>query len=208
MSRDVEYARRWRHFWGGAIGLSLALSVVLVDPATLAGASAAGAVGAAIFALALSSDSEESQAASWARLRTAVAWGAGSVAALSVVGTVSGSLLLWLLLGAALSSPSVRGAVRAARARLTMSVDDDTNQISVEGTTRDILERLTSVELCQAWRSTHRRLQLAPSAAELAAYAGLREMLLEELERRHPQALATWLAQGGDAGEAPGQLAM
>lgn len=208
MNRDMQYAKRWRHFWGGAIALSLALSAVVVEPAALAGAAAAGAAGAAIFTLVLTSEEEESRAALAARLRHAVAWGASSLAALTVVGTLSGSLLLWLLLAASLSSPAVRAAGRSVRARMTMPETEEELQLFVEETTRDILGRLSSVELCQTWRSTHRRLQLTPSAAELAAYAGLREMVLEELELRHPRELARWLADGGDPAEAPSQLAM
>lgn len=208
MNRDVQYAQRWRRVWGGAIALTPAASPLVVDLSVLAGTAAAGAVGAAIFALVLSSDREQSRAATTVRLRRAVTWGSSSLSAAAALGTLSGSLLLWMLVAASLSSPSAREMAGALRARLIGTEVDDTSQISVEGTTREILVGLTSVELCQAWRSTHRRLQQTPTAAELAAYAGLREMLLEELERRHPRELASWLARGGDAGEAPGQLAM
>lgn len=208
MNRDVQYARRWRSFWGGVVALNLAVSPALVDLSVLASAAAVGAMGAGVFALVLSAGREESRAETATRFRRAAGWGVSTPVALTVMGTVFGSLLLWLLLAAILSSPVVRGTARTARERLTTPTGDDTNQISVEEATRELLERLTSVELCQTWRSTHLRLQLTPSAAELAAYAGLREMLLEELERRHPRELASWLAQGGDAGEAPGQVAM
>lgn len=208
MNRDVQYAKRWRSLWGGVVALNLAVSPALVDLSVLASAAAVGAMSAGVFALVLSAGREESRAETATRFRRAAAWGVSTPVALTVMGTVLGSLLLWLLLAAILSSPVARGAARTARERLTTSQGDDTNQISVEEATRELLERLTSVELCQAWRSTHLRLQLTPSAAELAAYAGLREMLLEELERRHPRELATWLARGGDAGEAPGQVAM
>ncbi len=62
---------------------------------------------------------------------------------------------------------------------------------------------LTSDELCQAWRSTHRRLQFAHTAPEVAAYARLRRTVLEELERRHPREVAAWLSAGGSAEQSP-----
>jgi hypothetical protein len=198
----MEYTRRWRRFWGGTIALSVAVSAAVVGPVVLITTAAAGAAGAAIVAMVLDCDQDGSLANRLRRLGKATAWGAGTLAALLVLGTVSGPLPLWAVVAAVLSSPPAVQVARFAQARVTKRTRHHAGQFAPESTTRDVLVQLSSAELCRAWQSTHRRLQLAASVVEVGACARLRLLLLEELECRHPQEVAAWLAGGGDAAEA------
>jgi hypothetical protein len=76
-------------------------------------------------------------------------------------------------------------------------------QLPPESTTRDLPVHLSTVDLCRVWRSTHRYLQEARSPDETASCARLRQLLLDELERRHPDAVAAWLATGACAADGP-----
>ena len=197
------YARRWRRVWGWTIAVSLAPAALVVHPLALLAAAGAGALVAVVAALVISTDLEEPFASRVARVRTAALWGAGIMSAVVFIGTVSGQLLLVLLLLALMSSPSALSAAQGVVGPLTRSPRAGADPLPVDLGNREVLAKLTNAELGQAWRSTHERLQAAPSAPELAAYARLRQLLLEELEKRNPQAVTTWLSRGGDAREAP-----
>jgi hypothetical protein len=201
--RSVGYAARWRRIWFGVIGLSLALSPVVVHPAAMIAAAAGGVVMAAIFTAVLSVSEAPTLPISLPRVGRNAAWGAGALGALVVVGTMSGTLMTWLLLAAVVSSPACVGGVSRAWARMTDAVGSRAPQLPSESTTRDLLVRLSSIDLCRAWRSTHRYLQDARSPEETAACARLRQLLFDELERRHPDAVAAWLATGAGAADGP-----
>jgi len=58
---------------------------------------------------------------------------------------------------------------------------------------------LTDEELCQAWRASFRTLEQLLVASDTARQAQLisrRQQYLDELERRHPNGFARWLASG------------
>ncbi len=198
-----DYSRRWRRVWGGTVAVSLAPAALVVRPAALLAAAVAGAVVAVVAFLVVSADRKEPFAARLARACRVSTWGAATTAAVVFVGTVSGSLMVWLVLLALLSSPSLVAAARGRTAGWPGSLDAESEQLELELTNRDVLARLTTAELCQAWRSTHVWLQTTTSPLELAAYARLRQLVLEELEQRNPRAVTRWLAEGGDAREAP-----
>lgn len=203
MSARGGYSRRWRQVWGWTIAVSLAPAALVVHPLALLASGVAGVLVAVVAALVISTDLEEPFAVRLARLRTAAVWGAGILGSVITIGTVSGVLLMTLLLLALLSSPAALSAARGVMTPLTQTPEVEVALLPSDVTDRGVLANLTNAELGQAWRSTHRRLQSAPSAPELAAYARLRQMLLEELEERNPQAVTTWLSEGGDAREAP-----
>jgi hypothetical protein len=129
------------------------------------------------------------------------------------VGTVSEALLLWLLLLAGASSPLALDRVRRAMSRVSGPAGSDMTHLGgrhlegghleARGTTQEALVRLTSSQLCQVWRSSHRHLQAAASPVETIACVQLRQMLLDELERRHPEAVAAWLTLDADAAAGP-----
>jgi hypothetical protein len=58
-------------------------------------------------------------------------------------------------------------------------------------------------ELCQAWCSSCRKVRAAGTARELRLAVEERRACLDELERRHPRAVAAWLVEGAAADEDP-----
>jgi hypothetical protein len=58
------------------------------------------------------------------------------------------------------------------------------------------LAALTTPQLCALWRKSRAGLHAAPTPASRAEVVSARGVLLDELERREPQAMAEWLESG------------
>ena len=59
------------------------------------------------------------------------------------------------------------------------------------------LTGLTTPQLCALWRKSSAGLRAAPTVAARAHVVAARGVLLDELERREPEAMAEWLESGG-----------
>ncbi|GAA1561181.1 hypothetical protein GCM10009804_17530 [Kribbella hippodromi] len=66
--------------------------------------------------------------------------------------------------------------------------------------------QLTDDELCLAWRRSFTQLQRAVSADRRQAMVDVRRAYLDELERRHPDSFATWLASNPRAAGNPARF--
>jgi hypothetical protein len=64
-------------------------------------------------------------------------------------------------------------------------------------TLRAAVHALTTEELASAWGSSTHRLAAETDGARRLAVAGLRGMILDELERRSPRRYRRWLQKGG-----------
>ncbi len=69
--------------------------------------------------------------------------------------------------------------------------------------TRHSLVSLDDDALCLAWRRSYRRLETARSALERLSVVEQRQDYLDELQRRFPEGLASWLASGARASGDP-----
>ncbi|HEY3563222.1 MAG TPA: hypothetical protein VGL05_37405 [Kribbella sp.] len=65
---------------------------------------------------------------------------------------------------------------------------------------------LSDDELCLAWRRSFTQLQRAASADRRQAMVDVRRAYLDELERRHPDSFATWLASNPRAAGNPARF--
>lgn len=65
---------------------------------------------------------------------------------------------------------------------------------------------LSDEELCLAWRRSFTQLQRTTSADRRQAMADVRRAYLDELERRHPESFATWLASNPRAAGDPARF--
>ncbi len=74
---------------------------------------------------------------------------------------------------------------------------------TAEAERRRPLAGLSTAQLCALWRKSRAGLRAAPTAAEQARVANARALLLEELERREPEAMADWLQSGAREPEGP-----
>jgi hypothetical protein len=64
-------------------------------------------------------------------------------------------------------------------------------------------DALADDALCQAWRSSLMELQEATTATARANVVMARQSYLDELTRRHPQAMSAWLSSGAAAAGSP-----
>ncbi|MFC0623292.1 hypothetical protein [Kribbella deserti] len=120
------------------------------------------------------------------------------------LGLVLGLVVIPLVALAVMTSPHVLSGLYHWQHRLTTEAAADADSaLDSAGSER---ERSTSfglysdAELCAAWRQSYERLLTAATPAEAEAAAMARQELLDELERRNPDALTDWLLAGAELG--------
>ncbi len=69
--------------------------------------------------------------------------------------------------------------------------------------TLDEVREMTDAELCHAWRRSFVSLERARSAHRRAQVVQTRQLLLDEVETRHPAGLRAWLSSGARAAGGP-----
>jgi hypothetical protein len=67
----------------------------------------------------------------------------------------------------------------------------------------DAVRTLDDEALCHAWRRSFVRLESSRGAARRLEVVGLRQLYLDELERRHPAEVHEWLSSGARAAGNP-----
>ena len=132
---------------------------------------------------------------------------AGLIAVLEGVGLL---IVLALAGGSPLVTRRVVSRRRSARATATgrqpaQLPADDLEGLVPTRSTEPVggLESLDDDALCLAWRRSFLVLQSARSDRDRLAVVAQRQRYLDELERRSPQALETWLASGARAAGNP-----
>ena len=100
---------------------------------------------------------------------------------------------------------SARGTSHRNRAAAAQLPADDLEGLVPTRSTEPVggLESLDDDALCLAWRRSFLVLQSARSDRDRLAVVAQRQRYLDELERRSPQALETWLASGARAAGNP-----
>jgi hypothetical protein len=71
------------------------------------------------------------------------------------------------------------------------------------GTSTELLRAMTATELCRAWRASFVELEHARDPRLRTALVQTRQLLLDEIEARHPAGLQAWLASGARAAGGP-----
>jgi hypothetical protein len=104
----------------------------------------------------------------------------------------------------------VRGRNPSAAAPATAEPDDTMRQVTDDedapadpATTPDVVRQMTDAELCHAWRSSFVALQRARGLHLRATLVQTRQLLLDEIDTRHPAGLQAWLASGARAASGP-----
>lgn len=126
------------------------------------------------------------------------------VAGLRLLGVVGAVVALALLAVAGIAGVACCGTRhRSSRPRPPGAAVGATSSEAAPGTsvatkpTRDFIRLLQTRRLLEEWRSSSAHLQGGDPLHRLEAVQ-LRALLLEELSRRHPEAVDRWLAHGGD----------
>ncbi|WP_167736752.1 hypothetical protein [Nocardioides sp. 1609] len=212
-----RYATCWTWGWGAVAAVLGAVGLLVAGPVLPVALSLLTLLTVLAWNLGLTTDSRAASPHPWTapRFRTQLADAAKvavSVGALAAAASVTGLLVVPLCLLAALTSP---WWCRACRRRLDLVTgrtrepgEETIGRASDEVATDDEvagarphpgLEALDDADLCRGWCLSFSVLKLARTTSERLEVALLREAYLDELERRHPEALRAWL----DAGARP-----
>ncbi len=206
------YDRVWTAAAGIATAVGLFDAVRLMGPFALVGVFLATALVGGATALA------------WSPVLSLTAppviLGGPAAAAVLVVTIGLGHLLqlsaLWLVTGLVLTSPLVVARVRrrvrpSSAAPVRSAVLAESSSPSAVAATLvvdpqpDLVvpDRMPVSDLCEAWRSSFVALQRATSVESRMRVVRMRELYLDELERRNPDALTAWLHGGARAASDP-----
>ena len=194
----TTYARRWSRACRVTAAVGVSLAFVVWNPVLVLVLGMVSMVPALVgFSLHAQTNGRGPARMSRAQIKQllvrAACVAAGSVAACAYV-AVSPPLAIALVLAGAVTSPWVRRFAHRGVAGLgptRSEVADD-----------DSVDRLGIDELCRRWCATfHAVLHTDPSRA--ARIVGMRQVYLDEMERRDPAGLRAWLMSDPHAGGSP-----
>ncbi|MCW2768593.1 MAG: hypothetical protein JWR27_26 [Aeromicrobium sp.] len=201
--RGARLPRSWPQLW----------ALVLIAPAALAVTSMSGTMAAAaiglvfglstVTALAMTADT---MGALRVQLRVAVRFGACSlVTCLGFCGLfvlspplALASIATYVVTAAWSACSSGAPTVRAAAAR---PEPEEPTAGLYSATSREV-RSMTDVELCRVWRRSL-TLMSTCTLGRRASVVSLRQVLLDEMETRHPAGLQAWLDSGAGAANGP-----
>lgn len=202
------YRKAWTRFWAAVVVACLALAGVVWGPGRALAFFVVVAISTLAPAICYHRERirHDKPGELWkATVRVAAVSGAVGVAVVASI-SVAGPLAVLTLFVAAASSPWVVGGMRRVYTRQpdgptsagTQRIADPGDAVAPP---RDLtalpghgVERLSDKELCKAWRESFRVLLDAIEPRAKCRVVRLRQTYLEELERRHPDALEAWLA--------------
>ena len=122
--------------------------------------------------------------------------GLGGLFAFSV--TLAGAALTAYAATAAWAAWSRRRPARGAAFSAAAEVQPGLHLV-----TSDEARVMTNAELCHAWRWSFVALSAARGVLQRAEVVGTRQVLLDEVEARHPDGLRAWLQSGAQASGGP-----
>lgn len=201
------YARGWRHAWWGFAVVTLcvasvmwSVSAVLLLTVTLT------VLTALITGLVRSGTGRDEEVlAPRALLSDGLRWGVLGVAVIAT-GMLQGGLGFLLVVAIVLTSPLVvrlfLGLGHSGPRSAAADVEAALHAVDMRRA-REVVDRLDLAGLCWAWNHSAQLLVEVPDARARATVVALREIYLDEMERRHPQGFAAWLESGVDASSSP-----
>jgi hypothetical protein len=86
------------------------------------------------------------------------------------------------------------------------SPDEQVTRLLERGPTPGLVASMDDATLCVAWQRSFAMLSAASTVTERALVAHLRQLYLDELDRRHPHSLASWLRTLPAASSGPDQF--
>lgn len=95
------------------------------------------------------------------------------------------------------------GATTASIDETPSAPDDEEAEPTGVVVTHDLVRRMTDAELCHAWRRSFVTLQQARGLHLRARVVQARQLLLDEVDARHPAELQAWLVSGARAAGGP-----
>lgn len=100
-------------------------------------------------------------------------------------------------------TPSEAASAPAAASDGTLEPVPGEQDVRIDLVPHDAIRRMTDTELCHAWRNSFVALQQVRSTHLRALVVQTRQLLLDEIDTRHPAGLQAWLASGARAAGGP-----
>jgi hypothetical protein len=205
--RDTWRWRRWSQLWALVLLAPAALAVTAMSAAMGAAAIVASFGVATVTALAMTADSVRALPV---QLPAAVRFGVcAAVTCLGFVGMFAYSgPLVWAVIAAYVATAAwAHGSGstapgQAVAARHEPEEAEEPEEIPQVVTTSEV-QRMTDAELCLAWRRSFVTLRSTRNLARRAGVVSLRQVILDEMELRHPVGLRVWLHSGARAAGGP-----
>jgi hypothetical protein len=193
-----RYPRRWRRAWLAWAATTLCLAAALWSASAVVLLLVTAAVLTTLVTGLLRSESSAQHDAP--SLREAAADGgrwATVAVALIVVSLVQGGLAVLVLIAMVLSSPqALRLFLGMGRGTSRSSAPEDLatalHALDMERA-REVVHRLDLAGLCWAWTHSTGLLEEVPETPAVAAVVALREVYLDEMERRDPSGFNAWI---------------
>jgi hypothetical protein len=207
---------RWLHHWTAGASVGVCAAFLVWTTAAVVWTAVIGATCAVVIYALAAPVPEEGRPLPAPRTpgraaEVAALSGTGAVAA-GILGSVSGLLVVAVLVLGCVTSPPVAGRLRralssgAAHGSATDARLHETVPASQDpGLVSDALAiaRLSDDELCAAWRRSFLALQEAGSCARVSQVVAVRQAYLDEMESRSADGLLAWLRSGARASGGP-----
>jgi hypothetical protein len=214
-SVPIAYRRCWKAAVLVLTGAVLVIGLLLWHSDTPMTAFLTVSVVTLAISCGLPMETDEQSGRFWARAlgRSAMAGAVG--AAVVMIAAIDPRIAFGIVVVAAVTSPLALAGVLKLRARSllghqpgtgpaapraqpvreTVALDPDLDAADLDG--------LSDEALCHAWRRSFVMLERAASVVSRTRVVAHRQLLLEELEHRHPEELQAWFDAGGRAASGP-----
>jgi hypothetical protein len=203
-----RYPRRWRRAWLAWAALTLCLAAVLWSTSGVLLLLVTAAVLTTLVTGLLRSGTSTHQEVLPAReaLADGACWATMAVAVITV-SMVQGGLAVLVLIAIAVSSPGalrlfLRTGRRTSRSSGAVDVASALHALDMERA-REVVHRLDLAGLCWAWTHSSDLLVEVPETPALAAVVALREVYLDEMERRDPTGFNAWIYSDAGVADPP-----
>lgn len=212
----MTFAGRWLRGWSVVSAVGVGVSFLIWEPAVIALLWLCAMFCTALLLVLLTTSPGASRLAAdttWAWIATRAGLAGAAFVAVSAVGVISVVLALTLVLAAVLTAPPVASRVgRLVRHEKAEDLSALGPRVVVPREPECRLpvvlpvvavRQLSTQELCREWRRSFTALQLATGPEQQLHVVGVRQLYLDEMERRCPSALQAWLASGARAASGP-----
>jgi hypothetical protein len=199
----IWYQWVWRALWGTVAAVAIAAAFIVWPLSVVVGLFFIPGFVAAFATFLFLRDPTRPLATRSQALRRSCSVGSRTGAGMVALASLASALLTlaWPLLALCLgTSPfvlrRVRDAVRSTSESRRRRERAPTEEAAWWGLLAREVEGLADGELCRVWRGSYSALLEAADAATAAQVVRVRQAYLDELDRRHQQAMSEWLASG------------
>jgi hypothetical protein len=216
----LRYVTVWTRVLAVVAVLNLLLALVMYRPLNVIIALTCASAVSAVIIAACRQDQPHVVPLDWSQIREDSALLACLLVGLPAAAQISPGATIIMILLAVGTAPPLVGRARSLAARITRWPGDASTDSATDpdvpvraadrvsrllelGPTPERVASLDTATLCLAWRRSFLMLSAASTPAERSVVADLRQVYLDELDKRYPSSVATWLASFPSPGSGP-----